>query len=63
MTHRRNDIQQINRDDQAKLEQKARDLGFSVKGRQISEEQGKKARLTLFLEAKGYGADLPERDF
>lgn len=58
-------ISQIDREDLSKLEQKARDLGFAIIGREIGEQAGRPARVKLHLEAKGYGADKaqPERDF
>jgi hypothetical protein len=59
-------IPTINSEALAKLESYARDLGFRIRGRNISEEEGKEARLTLHLAPKGFGKDVrprsPERD-
>lgn len=50
-------IPSIDRDNLAKLESYARDLGFRIRGRTISEEEGKEPRATLHLSPKGFGKD------
>ena len=54
-------IPTINRENLAKLESFARDLGFRIRGRSISEEEGKEARATLHLAPKSFGKDANRR--
>jgi hypothetical protein len=54
-------IPTINREALAKLESYARDLGFRIRGRNISEEEDKEARASLHLAPKGFGKDVRPR--
>ncbi len=53
-------IPTINQEALGKLESYARDLGFKIRGRNINEEEGKEARLTLHLAPKGFGKSMQE---